>query len=540
MDSPEESERFRQELGAAFTFLSDENGELLDKINVRHRAGYKGEDIAFPTGILVDGHGIVRWVYEAEFGHMRMTPADLFEAMERLALEEQNRELRRVRGVGQVVRQVFLMKKPEDLASTIEVMQGELRRLGLEFSLCGIAIVTDDRRHVRAFTARENGELATTDISVDEQPEVRDLIRSWNPGEVRRLRLDESAHRSAPQRKLEGLRWLLAAPFSHGAVFLGGAGASEPAEDHEATVAEFADAISVAFQRFVDFGELEKQNKQLQEAQLQLVQSEKMASLGQLVAGVAHELNTPIGAIQSNTQTEATTLKRIQSLIDGGKELTEAELASLSRLVGVLEEMNVVSATACRRIHDIVSNLRKFARLDESAWQPADLRQGLDETLALVHYQTKDRIEIERLYEDIPLVRCYAGQINQVFMNLIMNGIQAIDGKGRLRIGTRLDGNEVHVIIEDSGSGIAEADLARVFDPGFTTKGVGVGMGLGLSICYRIAQNHGGRLSVESARGRGSIFTLVLPLQATPPRAPAEPRTIFSLSKTPEEISSPI
>lgn len=539
MDPPEESERFRQELGAAFTFLSDEKGELLDDINVRHRSGYKGADIAFPTGILVDAHGIVRWVYEAEVGHMRMTPADLFEAMERLALEEHNRELRRIRAVGQVVRQVFLMNKPEDLASPIDVMQGELRRLGLEFSLCGIGIVTDDRRHVRAFTARERGELATTEISVDERPEVKELIESWNQGEVRRLRLDEG-DASRPDHTLEGLRWLLAAPFSHGAVFLGGASASEPSEDHVATVAEFADAISVAFQRFVDFGELEKQNQQLQEAQLQLVQSEKMASLGQLVAGVAHELNTPIGAIQSNTQTEATTLKRIQTLIDGSKELTEAELASLSRSVGVLEEMNVVNATACRRIHDIVSNLRKFARLDESEWQPADLRQGLDETLALVHYQTKERIEIERLYEDIPLVRCYAGQINQVFMNLIMNGIQAIDGKGRLRIGTRLDGDEVHVTIEDSGSGIAEADLARVFDPGFTTKGVGVGMGLGLSICYRIAQNHGGRLSVESARGRGSIFTLVLPLQATPPRAPAEPRTIFSLSKTPAETSLPI
>ena len=161
----------------------------------------------------------------------------------------------------------------------------------------------------------------------------------------------------------------------------------------------------------------------------------------------------------------------------------------------------------------IVANLRKFARLDESEWKSADLREGLDETLALVEHQTKARIEIEKSYGDVPRVNCYPGQLNQVFMNLIVNAIQAIDGEGSIRIETRRESDEVIVRIADTGVGIPENDIARVFDPGFTTKGVGVGTGLGLSICYRIVQNHGGRLTVESEEGKGSVFTIAIPLE---------------------------
>ena len=157
MDPPDVSERFRRKLGAEFTFLSDERGELLDKLNIRHCCGWRGKDVAFPTGILVDKHGLVRWVYEAEFGHMRMTPQDLFEAVERLTLEEQNRELRRGRSVGKVVRQVFLMKKPDDLGLAIDVMQEQLRELGLRFSVCGIAIIDSNDGKVRTFSALEEG-----------------------------------------------------------------------------------------------------------------------------------------------------------------------------------------------------------------------------------------------------------------------------------------------------------------------------------------------------------------------------------------------
>ena len=451
----------------------------------------------------MDKHGLVRWVYEAEFGHMRMTPQDLFEAVERLALEEQNRELRRGRSVGRVVRQVFLMKKPDDFAFAIDVMQEELRELGLRFSGCGIAIIDRNGGKVRTFSALEEGGLETKDLSAQETPEVQKLIDAWEERRVSVLRFDPDdieVERTHPE-----WRWVVAVPFSHGAVFVGGSDTEEPREDDIATLREFADAISVAYQRFADF-------RELQETQLQLIQSEKMASLGQLVAGVAHELNTPIGALQSNTQTERAALERIRDLLGRG------DFESLTNALTVLEDMNTVNAAATRRMTRIVANLRKFARLDESEWKSADLREGLDETLALVEHQTKTRIDIEKSYGDVPLVNCYPGQLNQVFMNLIVNAIQAIDGEGSIRIETRRESDEVIVRIADTGVGIPEKDIARIFDPGFTTKGVGVGTGLGLSISYRIVQNHGGRLTVSSEEGKGSVFTIVIPLNAEPPK----------------------
>ncbi len=526
VDPPEVSERFRQKLGAEFTFLSDDQGVLLDKLNIRHRCGWKGKDIAFPTGILVDKHGLVRWVYEAEFGHMRMTPQDLFDAMERLALEEQNRELRRGRSVSKVVRQVFLMEKPDDLGRAIDVMQEELLRLGLRFSVCGIAIIDNNEAKneglVRTFSARGEGGLETRDLSVNEVPEVQKLIDAWEERRVRMLHFDDAVLGSGSrQSEWPEWKWVVTVPFSHGAVFVGSSDAEEPSADHVATLTEFADAISVAYQRFADFGEL-------QEAQLQLIQSEKMASLGQLVAGVAHELNTPMGALQSNTQTERATFDRLRDLLERG------DVDGVSKALTVLQDMNRVNEAATRRMSRIVSNLRKFARLDESEWKRSDLREGIDETLALVEHQIKGRITVEKTYGDVPPVNCYAGQLNQVFMNLIVNAIQAIDGKGRIRIETLREANDVIVSIGDSGSGIAAGDLSRVFDPGFTTKGVGVGTGLGLSICYRIIQNHGGRLTVRSEEGKGSVFTMSIPLNA---EAPGNGRTAASAYARPLSLS---
>ncbi|HEY7696963.1 MAG TPA: ATP-binding protein [Vicinamibacteria bacterium] len=180
--------------------------------------------------------------------------------------------------------------------------------------------------------------------------------------------------------------------------------------------------------------------------------------------------------------------------------------------------MNVVNDAASRRIIEIVSNLRKFARLDESDWKQADLRNGLDETIALVEHQTRGRIEIVRSYDDIPLVGCYPGQLNQVFMNLMVNAIQAIEGEGRIEVACFQEASAVLVQIRDDGRGIPEESLSRIFDPGYTTKGVGVGTGLGLSIAYRIASNHGGSLRVKSEVGRGAEFTLTIPLNVPPPR----------------------
>ena len=469
----------------------------------------------------MDGRGIVRWIYESEFGHMRMTPTDLFDAMERLTLHAQNRELRRIRSVGKVVRQVFLMDKPDDLGRAIDVMQSELARLGLRFSVCGVAIIDEQARRMRVYSTVPDGGLASREIAVESKPEVEEVIAAWREGRTQRLRFSESS-RDGDEDPMARLDWLVAAPFSHGVLFIADEGDNEPPEDDVTTLMEFADAISAAFQRFADFRELEHRNRMLQETQVQLIQSEKMASLGQLVAGVAHELNTPIGAIQSNAQTERASLERLASALDGESELDDDAREAAGHTVKVLLDMNGVTAAASRRVAEIVGNLRKFARLDESEWKPADLHEGLEETLALVQHKTRDRITIERDYGDVPPVNCYAGQLNQVFMNLVVNGIQAIEGTGTIRIQTRADDEVVRVRISDDGAGIPEEDLGRVFDPGFTTKGVGVGTGLGLSISYRIVQNHGGTLTVESRPGTGSVFTVTIPRNAAPPE-PASP-----------------
>ncbi len=520
-DPPEVSARFRKGLAADFTFLSDTKGELLSRLNLLQRGGYAGKDIAVPAAILTDKQGIVRWVYKSELSHLRMTPEDLFGAVERLKLEEQNRELRRGRAVGRVVRQVFLMKEPEDLAAAIEALRDELRKLGLVFSVCGVAIVDEKSGSLRMISARQE-RLSSMELTIADHPETAEMLEFWKRRAVGIVDLENgpAAFREVALSQAcedcfaSDLRYLLNVPFSHGTVFVGGTNAQEPSLDDVATLTEFADAISVAYQRFVDFRSLENRTRELQETQIQLIQSEKMAALGQLVAGVAHELNTPMGAIHSNNQSQGRALDRLLEKLEGGGFDAAEQTATLEKL----RDMNVVNDAASRRIIDIVANLRKFARLDESDWKKADLREGLDETLSLVEHQTRDRIRVVRSYGEVPLVGCYPGQLNQVFMNLIVNAIQAIEGEGRIDVECFLDGDSVAVRVRDDGHGIPEEALSRVFDPGYTTKGVGVGTGLGLSIAYRIAANHGGSLRVKSEVGKGSEFTLRIPVDLPAPK----------------------
>ena len=241
---------------------------------------------------------------------------------------------------------------------------------------------------------------------------------------------------------------------------------------------------------------------ELRQAQSQLVQSEKMAALGNLVAGIAHEINTPLGAVTSNTDVVRRGLGKLAA------DLPPAHASMLPSL----DDLLATSAEACQRIAVIVRNLRNFARLDEAEWKSADLREGLESTLTLVAHLYRGRIEIVREYGESPRVDCHPGQLNQVFMNLLVNAIQAIEGPGTIRIRLSVDGPDVRVDVEDTGGGIAPEHLTRVFDPGFTTKGVGVGTGLGLAICHRIVTAHGGTIGVTSRRGAGSVFSIRLPL----------------------------
>ena len=168
---------------------------------------------------------------------------------------------------------------------------------------------------------------------------------------------------------------------------------------------------------------------------------------------------------------------------------------------------------ATTRIVEIVRSLRNFARLDEAEKKQVDIHEGIESTLTLLHHELKQRVDVVRDYGELPEIECYPNQLNQVLMNLLTNALQAIEGPGTITIRTRCAGERVEVAISDTGSGISEEARQRIFDPGFTTKGVGVGTGLGLSIAYRIVQKHAGELRVESEVGAGSTFTVSLPLR---------------------------
>jgi signal transduction histidine kinase len=246
--------------------------------------------------------------------------------------------------------------------------------------------------------------------------------------------------------------------------------------------------------------------RELRQTQARLVQSEKMAALGTLVAGVAHEINTPLGAITSN----------VDVVVRGLGKLAPSVAPDRAPALRALDELLRTTAEACQRISAIVKNLKNFARLDEAEWKHADLREGMDSTLALVEHLHRGRIEIVREYGAVRLVACHPGQLNQVFMNLLVNAIQAIAERGTIRVRIVEDAAHVQIDVADTGSGIAAANLARIFDPGFTTKGVGVGTGLGLAICHQIVTAHDGTISVSSQPGVGSTFSVRIPLAGRP------------------------
>jgi len=254
--------------------------------------------------------------------------------------------------------------------------------------------------------------------------------------------------------------------------------------------------------------------QQLQATQQELILQSKMASLGSLVAGVAHEVNNPIGAVNSAADVSTRCIDRLLKLIESSQNLDELKSNETFRqLVEMLKENHRITVTAGNRIAKIVRSLKNFARLDEAEFQRADLHEGLDSTLTLVHHELRNRAIVLKDYGNLPLVYCSPNQLNQVFMNLFINASQAIDGKGEIRISTRADDANVCIRIADNGKGILPEHLPKIFDPGFTTKGTGVGTGLGLSICYNIIQKHKGSITVESEPGQGTEFTITLPIQ---------------------------
>ena len=279
--------------------------------------------------------------------------------------------------------------------------------------------------------------------------------------------------------------------------------------------------------------------RQLEEAHNQVLQSEKLASIGQLAAGVAHEINNPIGFVNCNLGTLERHVDGLLRLIDAHERAAEAPGDSAARAaVAQLErelELNYLrddvrdlmreSRDGLDRVKRIVQDLKDFSRVGETDWQAADLHACLDSTLNVVWNEIKYRAEVVKHFGHLPEVECMPSQLNQVFMNLLVNAAQAIQGRGTITICTGADeaAGEVWVSIADTGGGIAPEHLHRIFDPFFTTKPVGQGTGLGLSVSYSIVQKHGGRIEVDSRVGEGTCFRLRLPMrQARADTVPGE------------------
>jgi signal transduction histidine kinase len=283
---------------------------------------------------------------------------------------------------------------------------------------------------------------------------------------------------------------------------------------------------------------------QLKSSQAQLVQSEKMASLGQMVAGVAHEINTPLGYVRNNVEMAQGVFGQLRSVLSDHEHLLDLmaaeepdenaihqQLLKAGAASAELREANTLDDTealfkdtlfGADQIKELVVNLRNFSRLDQARVAEVNLNDSLEQTLVIARNVLKDRVEIIRRFAEIPPVSCSPSQINQVFLNLISNAAQAIEhGEGRLLLRTESDGEQVHVSIQDNGKGIAQEHLEKIFDPFFTTKPIGQGTGLGLSISYQIVQSHGGSIRVASIVGKGSRFVVSLPIAAAQPQVQA-------------------
>ncbi len=272
---------------------------------------------------------------------------------------------------------------------------------------------------------------------------------------------------------------------------------------------------------------LEEAFTKLKNTQSKLVQSEKMASIGLLTAGIAHEINNPVNFISSGMNGLKALIEELEHLFRIYKNLTiQNAVGKLTEIEKQKEEYGIKNNfdelytilnnidNGVSRTMEIIKSLQRFTRTDDKEFQLVNINENIDSTLVLLRSQYKNRIEIVKEYGDLPPVQCYPGKLNQVFMNLLMNGIQAIESKGKITITTYCKKNNLlHVIFTDNGCGIPEKNIDKLFEPFFTTKEFGKGTGLGLSIAANIIRQHHGEINVKSAQNKGSQFTITIPVK---------------------------
>ncbi|PHU99567.1 histidine kinase [Iodobacter sp. BJB302] len=265
--------------------------------------------------------------------------------------------------------------------------------------------------------------------------------------------------------------------------------------------------------------------KKLQETQSQLLHSEKMASVGQLAAGVAHEINNPIAFVSANLGIMGEYINDLLSVLDAytaAESLLPAGTLSTIRQLYQKKDISYLredsqqllneSRDGLRRVRDIVQNLKEFSQIEQTSWRMADLHKGLESTVQMIQSKLRPDTIIRREYGNIPLLQCHLAEINQVFLNLLTNASQAVGEEGLINLRTGCNQDWVWIEIEDNGCGIAPEQQSRVFEPFFTTRPVGSGTGLGLSQAWKIITDHGGHIDLNSTPGQGSLFRIRLPL----------------------------
>jgi PAS domain S-box-containing protein len=298
----------------------------------------------------------------------------------------------------------------------------------------------------------------------------------------------------------------------------------------------------------MDITELSKLREESRLNEMQMMQTEKMSSLGQMVAGLAHEMNTPLGFVKNNIEMLEAKNKETKELIALYEKLrSQIMYGSPNDVALLLSQIDTVSqkvknrvwqesdslfrssVEGINRIQDLILNLKNFSRLDEADFKPTDINENIESTLKIAGHLFKGGIQVIKEFSPLPPVQAFPAQMNQVFLNLITNAVHAVDERtGRITIKTMHQGNSVVIKVIDNGKGIPPENLKKIFDPFFTTKPVGQGTGLGLSIAYKIIEKHGGKIEVQSQVGRGTEFTITLPVSGS-----------AQLSTTKQGVSSP-
>lgn len=257
---------------------------------------------------------------------------------------------------------------------------------------------------------------------------------------------------------------------------------------------------------------------ELERVRLQLVEAHKMAAIGRLAAGIVHEINTPIGSIFSNNEVILRSLDKLREMLKVAGQTASSTPEKVDDILETMHSLASVDKIACERIQAVIRGLKTFSRGDDAELRKVDLNEGIRSTLKLTQCQYRRRVDVEADLGEIPEVECYPQLLNQVFLNILVNAGQAIEGEGKVTVKTRAEGDTVHIAISDTGRGIHPEDRAKIFSPGFTTKAVGDGSGLGLAISKRIVEEkHGGTIDFESEPGVGTTFHIRIPIRGQQP-----------------------